>query len=152
MSALKYFILKVDPRKGMVFNPEESIDFNGNTGPFILFNFVRTQSILKKSSDSLINEFELNSIELTEIEKELMAKNMEYTSVISQAAKEYSPAIIANYAYDLAKTYSQFYSSTYILNETNSDIRKFRLYVNKVTGQTLQETMLLLGIEMPNRM
>ncbi len=152
MSALKYFILKVDPRKGMVFNPEESIDFNGNTGPFILFNFVRTQSILKKSSDSLINEFELNSIELNEIEKELMAKNMEYTSVITQAAKEYSPAIIANYAYDLAKTYSQFYSSTYILNETNSDLRKFRLYVNKVTGQTLQETMLLLGIEMPNRM
>ena len=77
---------------------------------------------------------------------------MEYTSIISQAAKEYSPAIIANFAYDLAKTYSQFYSSTYILNETNSDIRKFRLYVNKVTGQTLQETMLLLGIEMPNRM
>ena len=152
MSALKYFILKVDPRKGMVFNPEESIDFNGNTGPFILFNYVRTQSILKKSTDKNINEFHYDNIELSGIEKELIAKNLEYFNALSLAAKEYSPAIIANYAYDLAKTYSQFYSSTYILNEVDVNLRKFRLYLNDVSGKTLQEIMLLLGIEMPNRM
>lgn len=152
MSALKYFILKVDPRKGMTFNPEDSIDFNGNTGPFILFNFVRTQSILKKSSIHERIEFNIDKVELTEIEKELMSKNMEYVSTLILAANEYSPAIIANYAYDLAKTYSQFYSSTYILNETKRDIRNFRLFLNKITGKTLKETMLMLGIEMPDRM
>ena len=150
MSALKYFLLKVDPRKGMVFNPEESIDFNGNTGPFILFNCVRTKSLLRKygSKDYISATFSSP----TEKEKELISKLSEYEKTIQLAADNYSPAIIANYCYDLAKEYSQFYASHNILNEEDEQSKLFRLNISSQVGRVLAKGLQLLGIEVPDRM
>ena len=150
MSALKYFLLKVDPRKGMVFNPEESIDFNGNTGPFILFNCVRTKSLLRKygSEDYISATFSSP----TEKEKELISKLSEYEKTIQLAADNYSPAIIANYCYDLAKEYSQFYASHNILNEEDEQSKLFRLNISSRVGRVLAKGLQLLGIEVPDRM
>ncbi|MBK21998.1 MAG: arginine--tRNA ligase [Flavobacteriales bacterium] len=150
MSALKYFLLKVDPRKGMVFNPEESIDFNGNTGPFILFNCVRTKSLLRKygSEDYISATFSSP----TEKEKELISKLSEYEKTIQLAADNYSPAIIANYCYDLAKEYSQFYASHNILNEEDEQSKLFRLNISSQVGRVLAKGLQLLGIEVPDRM
>ena len=150
MSALKYFLLKVDPRKGMVFNPEESIDFNGNTGPFILFNCVRTKSLLRKygSKDYISATFSSP----TEKEKELISKLSEYEKTIQLAADNYSPAIIANYCYDLAKEYSQFYASHNILNEEDEQSKLFRLNISSQVGRVLGKGLQLLGIEVPDRM
>ncbi len=150
MSALKYFLLKVDPRKGMVFNPEESIDFNGNTGPFILFNCVRTKSLLRKygSKDYISATFSSP----TEKEKELISKLSEYEKTIQLAADNYSPAIIANYCYDLAKEYSQFYASHNILNEEDVQSKLFRLNISSQVGRVLGKGLQLLGIEVPDRM
>jgi len=150
MSALKYFLLKVDPRKGMVFNPEESIDFNGNTGPFILFNCVRTKSLLRKfgSEDYISATFSSP----TEKEKELISKLSEYEKTIQLAADNYSPAIIANYCYDLAKEYSQFYASHDILNEEDEPRKLFRLNISSQVGRVLGKGLQLLGIEVPDRM
>ena len=150
MSALKYFLLKVDPRKGMVFNPEESIDFNGNTGPFILFNCVRTKSLLRKygSEDYISATFSSP----TEKEKELISKLSEYEKTIQLAADNYSPAIIANYCYDLAKEYSQFYASHNILNEEDEQSKLFRLNISSQVGRVLVKGLQLLGIEVPDRM
>ncbi len=150
MSALKYFLLKVDPRKGMVFNPEESIDFNGNTGPFILFNCVRTKSLLRKhgSKDYISATFP----NPTEKEKELISKLSEYEKTIQLAADNYSPAIIANYCYDLAKEFSQFYASHNILNEVDEQSKLFRLNISSQVGRVLSKALQLLGIEVPDRM
>jgi len=150
MSALKYFLLKVDPRKGMVFNPVESIDFNGNTGPFILFNCVRTKSLLRKygSKDYISATFSSP----TEKEKELISKLSEYEKTIQLAADNYSPAIIANYCYDLAKEYSQFYASHNILNEEDEQSKLFRLNISSQVGRVLGKGLQLLGIEVPDRM
>lgn len=150
MAALKYFLLRVDPRKGMVFNPEESIDFNGNTGPFILFNAVRIKSLIRKYGSNDYQGVVLD--ELSEKEKALVSKLNDYEKTIALAGKEYSPAIVANYCYDLAKEYSQFYASHYILNEENEIAKKFRLFLSEEIGKVIEKGMALLGVEIPERM
>lgn len=150
MAAIKYFLLKVDPRKGLLFNPNDSIDFNGNTGPFILFNCVRTKSLLRKfGSDSYKGA---QSEVISEKEKAIIAKLADYEKTIELAAKNYSPAIVANYTYDLAKEYSQFYASHNILNEENEVLKLFRLNITNRVGVILEKALLLLGIEVPERM
>jgi arginyl-tRNA synthetase len=150
MAALKYFLLKVDPKKGMIFNPEESIDFNGNTGPFILFNCVRTKSLLKKfGSDKYIG----SSLDTpSEKEKELISKLNDYEKTVQLAATNYSPAIIANYCFDLAKEYSQFYASHDVLKEEVEQVKLFRLNISSQVGRVLVKGLELLGIEVPERM
>tara|TARA_B100001173_G_scaffold309476_1_gene321920 strand:+ start:2932 stop:4710 length:1779 start_codon:yes stop_codon:yes gene_type:complete len=150
MAALKYFLLKVDPKKGMIFNPEESIDFNGNTGPFILFNCVRTKSLLKKyGSDKYIGS-RLDTP--SEKEKELISKLSAYEKTVQLAAANYSPAVIANYCYELAKEYSQFYASHDILKEEVEEVKLFRLNISSQVGRVLTKGLQLLGIEVPERM
>ena len=150
MAALKYFLLRVDPKKGMVFNPEESIDFNGNTGPFILFNCVRIKSLIRKYNSS---DFEGVVVrEVSDKEKALISKLNDYEKVLEQAGENYNPALIANYSYELAKEYSQFYASHYILNEGNEDLKKFRLNLSNQVGRFLEKALNLLGIEVPERM
>ena len=148
LGALKYFILKVDPKKGMIFNPEESIDFNGNTGPFIQYIYVRTRSVLRKAGE--IGSYQIN--ELTKKEKELIKQILHYPSALKEAAKLFSPAIIANYSYDLAREFSQFWSDHQILNCEDEQTRNFRIELSKKVGDTLKDSMKLLGIEMPERM
>jgi len=152
LGALKYFILKVDPRKNMVFNPKESIDFNGNTGPFIQYTYARIQSVLRKASaiemrtqvhpDTAINEKEITLIQLL----------AEFPNIVQEAADAFSPAIIANYIYDLVKEYNQFYHDYSILGETNEDVRKFRLILSENTGKVIRTGFALLGINVPERM
>jgi arginyl-tRNA synthetase len=150
MAALKYFLLRVDPKKGMVFNPEESIDFNGNTGPFILFNCVRIKSLIRKYNSS---DFEGVVVrEVSDKEKALISKLNDYEKILEQAGENYNPALIANYSYELAKEYSQFYASHYILNEGNEDLKKFRLNLSNQVGRFLEKALNLLGIEVPERM
>ena len=150
MAALKYFLLRVDPKKGMVFNPEESIDFNGNTGPFILFNCVRIKSLIRKYNSS---DFEGVVVrEVSDKEKALISKLNDYEKILEQAGENYNPALIANYSYELAKEYSQFYASHYILNEGNEDLKKFRLNLSNQVGRFLEKALNLLGIKVPERM
>jgi len=151
MSALKYFILKVDPRKGMIFNPEESIDFNGNTGPFILFNYVRTKSVLAKNGSSA-DVSKIKDISLSEKEIEIIFKLNEYSKVLTLAGKEHSPAVIANYCYDLAKDYSQFYAASPILKEENQGVKEMRLLLSEKLGTTIKNGMSLLGCDMVEKM
>lgn len=150
MAALKYFLLRVDPRKGMVFNPEESIDFNGNTGPFILFNGVRIKSLLRKYGSTDYKG--VITANLNDKEKNLITKLYDYPKVIENAAKNYSPALIANYAYDLAKEYSQYYSAVPVLNEELEELKKFRLNLSAQVVKVLEKALMLLGIELPERM
>lgn len=150
MAALKYFLLRVDPKKGMVFNPEESIDFNGNTGPFILFNCVRIKSLFRK-----YNSLDFEGVVVREIsdkEKALISKLNDYEKVLEQAGENYNPALIANYCYELAKEYSQFYASHFILNEEVETVKKFRLNLSNQVKRTLELSLKLLGIEVPDRM
>lgn len=154
LGALKYFILKVDPKKNMLFNPEESIDFNGNTGPFIQYTYARIRSILRKAADRNI---ELNRTVI--INTEPGAKELQIIKVISQfpvAVKEagdgYSPALIANYVYELVKEFNQFYHEFPILAEENEEVRNLRLVIAETVGKTIKTGMKLLGIEVPERM
>ena len=150
MAALKYFLLRVDPKKGMVFNPEESIDYNGNTGPFILFNCVRIKSLIRKYNSS---DFEGVVVrEVSDKEKALISKLNDYEKVLEQAGENYNPALVANYAYELAKEYSQFYASHFILNEEEETVKKFRLNLSNQVKRTLELSLKLLGIEVPERM
>lgn len=154
LGALKYFILKVDPKKNMVFNPKESIDFNGNTGPFIQYTYARIQSVLRKAAETGINISDAidNSIQPTEKEESLIQLLAEFAAVVKQAGNEYSPAVIANYIYDLVKEYNQFYHDHSILKEENGAIRNFRLILSLNVSRTVQKGMQLLGIEVPDRM
>lgn len=154
LGALKYFILKVDPKKNMVFNPKESIDFNGNTGPFIQYTYARIQSVLRKAAETGINISDAidNSIQPTEKEESLIQLLAEFAAVVKQAGDEYSPAIIANYIYELVKEYNQFYHDHSILKEENGAIRNFRLILSLNVSRTVQKGMQLLGIEVPDRM
>jgi arginyl-tRNA synthetase len=150
MGALKYFLLKVDPKKNMLFNPKESIDFNGNTGPFIQYTYARIRSLLRKAP-----EFDMNATPAgvpNEKESVLIRKVADFRTVVSEAGKNCSPALIANYAYDLAKEYNQFYHDYSILREEDADVRSQRLLLSAVTARTLKAAMSLLGIEMPERM
>ncbi len=154
MGALKYFILKVDPRKNMTFNPNESIDFNGNTGPFIQYTYARIQSILRKAKEQNIElpEKVENSIFLHEKEVELIKNLHLLPEIIQEAAQNYSPALIANYIYDLVKEFNQYYHEFSILKEENKEIRKFRLLLSRFVGDSIKNMMQLLGINVPERM
>jgi arginyl-tRNA synthetase len=155
LGALKYFMLKVDPKKKMLFNPAESIDFNGNTAPFIQFNYVRIQALLRKAKDNsgikTENPFIYPNILLAK-EKELIIKLYSFKTIIHQAALEYSPALVANYVYDLAKEFSQYYHDVSILKEEQKELVLFRLNLAKTIGVAIKESMQLLGIDVPERM
>ena len=153
MGALKYFILKVDARKNMLFNPEESIDFNGNTGPFIQYTYARIRSILRKAQDAQNTQNTLNTqITLSDKEIELIQKMNEFGAAVEQAGKDYSPSGIANYCYELTKVFNQFYHDYSILNEPDADKRAVRLVLAKNVAKIIKSGMSLLGIEVPERM
>lgn len=150
LGALKYFILKVDARKNMLFNPAESIDFNGNTGPFIQYTYARIQSILRKAGvETLSLE---GAAEVNEKEIALIQKLKAYRPTVLQAGKEYNPSLIANYCYELTKEFNQFYHDYSILNADTDSQRQFRLYLAKSVADVIRNGMYLLGIEMPERM
>lgn len=151
MGALKYFILKVDPKKKMLFNPKESIDFNGHTGPFIQYTYARIQSVLRKAETD-ITEVHYHDHDLFEKEKELIKQIHYFPEIISEAAEGYSPALIANYLYELAKLYNQFYHELTILKEENKDKKNLRLSLSYTTGNIIRTGMKLLGIHVPERM
>ena len=157
LGALKYFMLKIDPKKKMLFNPSESIDFNGNTAPFIQFNYVRIQALLRKANENNFNVLnESITVNIPEVilpkEKELIIRLYNFNTALKQAADEYSPAVIANYVYDLAKEYSQYYHDTPIFKEESKDLILFRLQLSKTIGDAIKSSMKLLGIEVPERM
>ena len=154
LGALKYFLLKVDPKKRMLFNPQESIEFQGHTGPFIQYTHARISAILRRAKSlevgtSFIPE---NVGELSQREIDLIYKITDYTSALREAGKEYSPAVMAQYVYDLAKEYNGFYQEVPIFNEENKDRLAFRVELSKVTANLIHESMALLGIEVPERM
>ncbi|MBP3776453.1 MAG: arginine--tRNA ligase [Prevotella sp.] len=151
MGALKYFILKVDARKNMLFNPEESIDFNGNTGPFIQYTYARICSILRKASiDSIVPIVPI--VPIVDKEIELIQKMSEYPVAVEQAGKDYSPSGIANYCYELTKIFNQFYHDYSILNEEDEQKRQMRLVLARNVAKVIKNGMSLLGIEVPERM
>ncbi len=151
LGALKYYLLKVDPRKNITFNPEESIDFNGNTGPFIQYTYARVQSLLRKSGIAAA-DMTLGNVALSDKEIDLVQRLADYADVVAEAGAEYSPALIANYAYDLAKVYNQYYHDCPILREADEALRRARLVLSHVVGRTLRSALSLLGIEVPARM
>ncbi len=154
LGALKYFILKVDARKNMTFNPKESIDFNGNTGPFIQYTYARIRSILRKAAEAgLTVPARLpENVELSEKEEGLIQLLADFAGVVRQAGTDYNPSIIANYCYDLVKEYNQFYHDFSILREENEDLKLFRLALSENVGKIVRLGMGLLGIEVPERM
>ncbi len=153
LGALKYFILKVDPKKTMLFNPEESIDFNGNTGPFIQYTYARIQSVLRKAADAGIEiSTHTPEIELNDKESALIKILVTFPEVVKEAGQNHSPALVANFVYELVKEFNQFYHDFTIMNEPDVEIRKFRLLLAKTIGQTIKNGFLLLGIEVPERM
>ncbi|MDO6600283.1 arginine--tRNA ligase [Tenacibaculum sp. 1_MG-2023] len=149
LGALKYFILKVDPKKRILFDPKSSVDFQGNTGPFIQYTYARIQSILRKATFDVSKEV---TIELHEKEKELIKQLELYPEVIQQAANNYSPAVIANYTYDLVKEFNSFYQNVHILGEENQDKKVFRVQLSKKVADTIKSAFGLLGIQVPERM
>ncbi len=154
MGALKYFLLKVDPKKRMLFNPEESIQFQGNTGPFIQYTHARIRAILRKANElgysSTFTDFERN--ELLEVEKDLIVLLHRFPQVVKEAGENYSPAEIANYVYEIAKEYNRFYQEVPIFQEEKQHVLKSRLLLSQATGQTIKTAMKLLGIDVPERM
>ena len=152
LGALKYFILKVDPKKKMLFNPKESIDFNGNTGPFIQYTHARIKSILRKASERGIDWKDAGDVELSPKEIRLVKILNDYPQKIDEAARQFSPAIIANYSYDLAKEFNQYYHDTRILQEPDAEILKMRLALVETLAGVLRKAMGILGIELPDRM
>ncbi|MDR0836063.1 MAG: arginine--tRNA ligase [Tannerella sp.] len=154
LGALKYFILKVDPRKNMTFNPKESIDFNGNTGSFVQYTYARTRSVLRKAEEqNILLSGELSeNLPVTEKEEALIQLLSEFPAVVKEAGETYSPALIANYIYELVKEYNQFYHDYTILKEENAAVKNLRLMISSNTAKIIKSGMSLLGIEMPDRM
>ena len=156
LGALKYFILKVDPRKNMLFNPEESIDFNGNTGPFIQYTYARIQSVLRKGrptpNPSLIGRGVNSPDTLNDKEVALIQRLTDYPATVKQAGEEFSPAVLCNYAYALAQEFNSFYHDYSILNEADEQKKNLRLLLSAEVAKVLKHAMALLGIEMPARM
>lgn len=151
LGALKYFILKVDPRKNMLFNPQESIDFNGNTGPFVQYTYARIRSVLRKS-DEADAATDIAAYEPNEKEIEIIQRIADFPSVVSEAGRTYSPALIANYVFELAKGYNQFYHDYSILKEENGVARAFRLHLSRTVADIIRRGFSLLGVEVPERM
>ena len=155
LGALKYFILKVDPRKNMLFDPAESIDFNGNTGPFIQYTYARIQSLLNKNAGIRIENTDTNNFEgsaLNILEKNIIKLIYLFPQIVIQAGTEFSPARIANYVYDLAREYNQFYQEIPVLKEEDTSKRRIRIILSSFTGNIIKKSMALLGIEVPSRM
>lgn len=151
MGALKYYLLKVDPRKKMLFNPEESIDFQGNTGPFIQYTHARIKSILRMVGEQA-EQFNLNQVNLSKVEKDLLVKLYHYPLIIAEAGKEMSPGVLCNYVFELAKIFSLFYHDHPIMKEINPDQKAFRIVTCKLTSQVIKSGFSLLGIQVPDKM
>jgi arginyl-tRNA synthetase len=155
MAALKYFLLRVDPKKNMLFDPKESIDFNGNTGPAVQYAYVRTKAIERKAIESgfqLGKDFVSTSVKLNHWEADVIRKIYEWPEVLAGAATTYNPADIAHYCYDLARVYNSFYHDNQILRETDEASRSLRIALTHKTGEVIKSAMKLLGIDMPERM
>ena len=152
LGALKYFLLKVDPRKNMTFNPKESIDFNGNTGPFIQYTYARIRSVLRRASEAGLDKADYSAVVPNEKEVSLIQRLADFPETVQEAGRKYSPSLIANYAYDLVKEYNQFYHDCSILKEEDPAVRSFRLALSDATAKTVKTAMGLLGINVPERM
>ena len=152
LGALKYFLLKVDPRKNMTFNPKESIDFNGNTGPFIQYTYARIRSVLRKAAEAGYSMTDYSKVEPNEKEISLIQRLADFPAVVAEAGRTYSPALIANYVYDLVKEYNQFYHDYSIMREENEAIRSLRLCLSDCTSRVISTGMSFLGIQVPERM
>ena len=155
MGALKYYILKVDPMKNMLFNPEESIDFNGNTGPFIQYTYARIQSIFRKAAkkpEDFLKDLKYDKIKLLDAEKDIIKLIYEFPEVVKQAGENYSPAIVANYCFELVKTYNHYYQDTPILKRVEPEVANFRVVLSWFAGSIIKKAFGLLGIEVPERM
>lgn len=152
MGALKYFLLKVDPKKKMMFNPKESIDFQGNTGPFIQYTHARIKSILRNAGSIDYSKFDINNTTLNKAERNLLFAAYQYPQAIADAGKEMSPGIICNYAYDLAKAFNHFYHECSVLKEENNDQRNFRIQLVQLSAHIIKSSFALLGIEVPEKM
>ena len=152
MGALKYFLLKVDPRKNMTFNPKESIDFNGNTGPFIQYTYARIRSVLRKAEETGMATDGYLGVKPCEREITLIQRLADFPATVEEAGRSYSPAVIANYTYDLVKEYNQFYHDCSILKEEDAAVRAMRLTLSRMTADTVRTAMDLLGIKVPERM
>ncbi|MDG1719190.1 MAG: arginine--tRNA ligase, partial [Flavobacteriales bacterium] len=149
LGALKYFILKVDPKKRMMFDPKESIDFKGNTGPFIQYTFARIQSLVEKYNSEISD---IKFVDINNEEQTLIKQILDFPSIIHEAATNYSPAVIANYTYELVKEYNSFYQNTPVLNAENEDIKTFRVALSEKVSSVVKNAMKLLGVEVPNQM
>ena len=149
LGALKYFMLKVDPKKRMMFDPKESIDFNGNTGPFIQYTFARIQSLIKKYNSEISD---IKFVNINNEEQTLIKQILDFPSVIQEAATNYSPAVIANYTYELVKEYNSFYQNIPVLNAENEDVKRFRVALSKTVSSVVKNAMKLLGVDVPNQM
>lgn len=149
LGGLKYFLLKVDPKKRMKFNPAESVELNGNTAPFIQYAHARIQSLLAKATGELNT---INPSEVNDVEKEIIKQLTLFPSVIEEAGRDYAPSVVANYTYELVKLYNQFYQSVTILNESDEQLKQFRLILSKNVAKTIKTAMKLMGIDVPNRM
>jgi arginyl-tRNA synthetase len=155
MGALKYFLLKVDPKKRMLFNPQESIEFQGNTGPFIQYSHARISSILRKADQIGVNYDPTgfsNLDTLQDAERDLIVILSDFEKKIKQAGNEFSPSQIAQYLFDLAKEYNRFYAELSIFNESDSQVQSFRIALSSLTAKTIKAGMKLLGIKVPDRM
>jgi arginyl-tRNA synthetase len=154
LAALKYFILKVDPKKNMLFDPKESIDFNGNTGPFVQYSYARIQSIFRKAADQNIKMSDVKDSTALPVDKEksLIRMIYKFPAIVADAGKNQSPAVIANYVYDLSKEFNQFYHDCPILKEENTEVRNLRLHLSEQTGKIIKKSVNLLGIDVPERM
>lgn len=150
MAALKYFLLKVDPKKNMLFNPKESIDFNGNTGPFIQYAHARIQSVLRNTQGEL--KFDISKIEINEYERRVHFRMHSFPKLIEEAAADYSPALLANYTFDLVKDFNSFYQNSSILHAETEDLKNYRALLAKQVGEIVKKSMSLLGIQSPDRM
>ena len=152
LGALKYFILKVDPKKNMLFNPSESIDFNGNTGPFIQYTYARIKSILRKADNGELNSTLDTNIAFQPKESALLIMLYQFPQTVVQAANDFSPSVVANYLFDLAREYNQFYHELSILKEPDPSIRLLRLTLSQLTSSVIKNGMGMLGIEVPEKM
>jgi len=152
LGALKYFLLKVDPRKNMTFNPEESIDFNGNTGPFIQYTYARIRSVLRRAAEAGMNITDYSAVVPNDKETAIVQRLADFPSVVAEAGRNFSPALIANYAYELVKQYNQFYHDCSILREEDEAVRSLRLAICEATSRVVRTATSLLGISVPERM
>jgi len=155
LGAIKYYILKVDPKKNMLFNPEESIDFNGNTGPFIQYTFARIQSIFRKSGNPVsvyLNSLDIDRIKLISVERDIIQSLSEFPQVVHMAGESYNPAIIANYCFELVKQFNHYYQDTPILKRIDPEVAAFRISLSWFTGKVIKKSMQILGIAVPDKM